>query len=319
VRQLILFACVAPYLTGTVLGAATPAARQFSTYYLAAQTTELALYTSPDGSAGDAIAVTPQGTVAVVGYPNSLLIARSASGPSVLGIAGSPAFHVSQTVAPRELISIYGLGIGPPGSQSAQITNGVIGNSLGGVQVLFDGKPAALLYGGPTQINAIVPASVVGRQSTAIQIVAPSGTVDGPTLQVQPALPQVFADVTGRATAVNQDGTLNSAANPAPSGTIVSVWITGGGAISGGAPDNRINTVLNDSPFPMSVLSSASSQAGGQQSLEVLYGGDAPLLPSGVSQVNFRTPPAGFGGAGTLEFQIQAGTAVSEVFYVYVK
>ena len=37
----------------------------------------------------------------------------------------------------------------------ANIVNGVVTNSLGGVQVLFDGIAAPLLCG-PTQINAVV-------------------------------------------------------------------------------------------------------------------------------------------------------------------
>ena len=89
-----------------------------------------ALYAAPDGAAGRAIAVTPQGTVAALGYPNSLLIGRSSVGPSLFGLAGAPEFHVSAVIAPREVISIYGLGIGPANAQSAQVTNGVIGRLL---------------------------------------------------------------------------------------------------------------------------------------------------------------------------------------------
>jgi len=185
--------------------------------------------------------------------------------------------------------------------------------------VLFDGKPAALLYAGPTQINTIAPTAIAGRQSTAIQIVTPSGTIAGPALAVEPTLPLIFADITGHATAINQDGTLNTATNPAPAATVVSLWMTGAGAVPGGAPDDRITTNLNDNPFPISVLSPANSQGGGQLSLEVLYGGDAPLLPSGVTQVNFRIPPIRLGSDGKLQFQIEAGTAISDFQYVYVK
>ena len=278
----------------------------------------MALYTAPDGAAGGAIAVTPQGTVAALGYPNSLLIGRPSGGPSLFGIAGTPEYHVSPVIAPREVISIYGLGIGPANAQSAQVTNGVIGNTLGGVQVLFDGKPAALLYAGPTQINAIAPTAIAGHQSTAIEIVTPSGPIAGPTLTVQPTLPLVFADITGHATAINQDGTLNTPTNSAPAGTAVALWMTGAGAVAGSS-DDQITTNLNDNPFPISVLSSANAVGGGLLSLEVLYGGDAPFLPSGVTQVNFRIPAIRPGSDGTLQFQIEAGPAISDFQYVYVK
>ncbi len=110
---------------------------------------------------------------------------------------------------------------------------------------------------------------------------------------MQQAVPDIFEDIGGHATGINQDGTLNTASNPAAFGSIVTVFLTGAGDVAGGRPDNRINTSLNDNPFPISVLSSANAQDGGLLSLEVLYDGDAPLEPSGVSQVNF--PFAGGG------------------------
>jgi len=50
-----------------------------------------------------------------------------------------------------------------------------------------------------------------------------------------------------------------------------------------------------------------------------LYGGDAPLLPSGITQVNFRIPAIRAGSDGRLQFQIEAGAAISDFHYVYVK
>jgi uncharacterized protein (TIGR03437 family) len=313
------------WLTGISASGALPAGAdaRLGQGYIAALSSDgravTALYTAPDGAAGGALVVTPQGTVAALGYPDSLLIGHPSSGPSLFGIAGVPEFHVSAVIAPREVISLYGLGIGPATAQPAQVTNGMIARSLGGVQVLFDGNPAALLYAGPAQINAIVPTAIAGRQSTAIQIVTPTGTIAGPTLAVQPALPLIFAGISGQAVAINQDGALNTQTNPAPAGTVVALWMTGAGAVPGGAPDDRITANLTDNPFPISVLSSANATGGGLLSLEVLYGGDAPLLPSGITQVNFRIPAIRPGTNGTLQFQIEAGPATSDYQYVYVK
>jgi uncharacterized protein (TIGR03437 family) len=279
------------------------------------------LYSAPAGASSTAIAITAQGTIAALGYPNSMLIGRPSDGPSVMGIAGSAAFRVSPFVAPRELVSIYGIGIGPASALPAQITDGVIANSLGGIQVLFGGAPAALLYAGPSQINAIVPTGVAAHSRTAVQIVTASGTIDGPTLLVQPALPEVFTDVAGRAIAMNQDGTLNSASNPAPLGSIVSVFATGTGDVIGGRPDNRINASLNQNPVPISVFSFLDALGeSGHQSLEVLYDGDAPQAPSGVSQVNFRLPAfARLPVTNMLQLQIGVGAALSDTFSIYIK
>jgi uncharacterized protein (TIGR03437 family) len=248
----------------------------------------LSLFTVPDGGAGAAIQATKSGAVDVLGTSGALLI-PGASAPSLLGLAGAPSYTVSSAVAPRELVSLYGMGLGPTTGQNASTTNGVIPDSVSGVEVLFDGVPAALLYAGPTQINAIVPAAA-GRETTTISIVTPTGTIAGPTLSIVPTLPEVFANIEGYATAVNQDGTLNSAAHPAPANSIVSIWLTGGGAQSY-TPDNTINASLRGNPYPVSILASNSLVPFPElTSLEVLYAGDAPGQPSGVIQVNFLLP-----------------------------
>src|SRR5260370_29425886 len=103
------------------------------------------------------------------------------------------------------------MGMGPAPPASAQVVNGVVTTSLGGVQVLFDGVPAPLLYAGPTQINAIVPAEVSGHDTTTLQVMTPSGAIGGPTMLIRPTKPGVFLSLpivsfVPYAAALNQDG-----------------------------------------------------------------------------------------------------------------
>jgi uncharacterized protein (TIGR03437 family) len=271
----------------------------------------VSLFTAPNGAAGAAIAITPQGTLAALGSAGSLLISSSTAGPSLMGIAGAASSGISATVCARELLSIYGINIGASSALGPQIANNIISTSLGGVQVLFNGVPAALLYASPTQINAIVPSAVAGQATTTIQIVTPSGAIDGPVLAVQPTQPQVFLNAAGSALALNQDGTVNSASNQAQPGSIVTIWMTGGGALPG-TPDDVINTSLSANPYPISMATGFESA--GTSPLTVLYAGDAPGLASGVIQVNFQLPatPAANGfpliveaGGVTVSFFIQ--------------
>jgi uncharacterized protein (TIGR03437 family) len=300
--------------------AASPVLGQSYLAALSADAATLAaIYTAPEGATGNALAVSSRGAVATLGLPNSLLLAKNAVGPSVLGVAELTSYRISQALSARELVSIYGIGIGPESPQSAAITDGVISNSLGGVQVLFNGKPAALLYAGPTQINAIVPN--LNQQNITIRIVTPSGMVDGPTLGLVSAQPEVFTDIGGHAAALNEDGTLNSALNPAPRGSAVSVWMTGAVSLFD-AIDNRINTSLSQDPT-VSAVAYFNSSRGGFQPLDVLYAGDAPLLPSGVTQVNFRVPaslPPNWIVNGQLKCYIVADYMFdSEMFTIYVR
>jgi uncharacterized protein (TIGR03437 family) len=273
----------------------------------------LSLFTVPDGGAGAAIQTTAAGAIDVLGSSGALLISGT-SAASLLGLAGAPSYTVSSAVAARELVSLYGIGLGPATGQNASITNGVIPNSVNGVQVLFDGVPAPLLYAGPTQINAIVPTETVGRETTTISIVTPTGTIIGPTLSVAPTLPEVFANIEGYATAVNQDGTLNSYANPAAENSVVSIWLTGGGAQSY-TPDNTINASLAGNPYPVSILANNPQIPFPEfTSLEVLYAGDAPGEPSGLIQVNFLLPNWFTGN----EFLVQIGAA-TEAFSIWAR
>ena len=258
----------------------------------------------PNGGSGTAIQATSTGMVDTLGSSGALLISSGAAGPSLLGIAGSPSFSTAKAVAPRELITLYGIGLGPSTAVSSSVTSGVLGNVLGGVQVLFDGVPAALLYAGSTQINAIVPAATAGRLASSISVITPTGKIMGPTLPVVSTLPQVFSYTTGFAMAVNENGSLNSFSNPAAAGSVVAIWITGGGAHTD-TPDNQINASLTGNPYPVSVLATDPRIPLAQPtSLEIRYAGDAPELPSGVIQVNFVVPS----WAGTL-YEIQIGNA----------
>lgn len=280
------------------------------------------IVTAPAEAAGQAIVASGAGTTAALGTAGSLLTATGATGPSLVGVVNSAAFAVSNAVAPYELISLYGDGLGPVSPVNAQVVNGLVTTSLAGIRVLFDDVAAPLLYAGPAQVNAIVPREVYGRDITRLRIVTPDGTIDGPSLAVRPSQPQVFRALSDNslsmsALALNQDGTPNSASNPAPLGSVVTVWATGAGVLSPVKSDGAIAAgALSVPNLPVSVLRSADSA--GATSLEVLYAGDAPLMVAGVLQVNFRLPLQ-VSAPGPLVCALQIGSAISASFQVYVK
>jgi uncharacterized protein (TIGR03437 family) len=297
------------------------------------------IFTAPNGAAGQAMILTGAGTVAL-GSGGSLLTVSSGSQPSLVGIGNASAGSVSGAVAPFEFVSLYGIDIGPSSAMQQQVVNGVVTSSLGGVQVLFGGVPAPLMFAGPNQINALVPAEVYGQDSVALQIVMPSGTIDGPLISVRPAQPGVFVQpapansaYSVQAAALNQDGSVNSAANPAALGSIVTVWATGTGMSSVFYSDGTILTSTYGAPtLPVSVFASPFFTGGtgpsgvgftdggppGPLSLEVLYAGDALGLVEGVQQVNFRLP-AQVDSISDIGFQLRIGDASSNDFVLYLK
>ena len=258
------------------------------------------------GIVGQDLVLTATGGFAALGGLGTLWIETATPGPSLLAVTNSASGQYSTAVAPYELITLYGVGIGPKAPINGQVQNGIFTTSLGGCQVLFDGVAAPLLYADSGQINAVVPRAVY--TSTHIKVVTPTGTVDGPTLPVS-FQPGIFQNSqTGFAAALNQDGSVNSPSNPAKAGAIVAVFATGGGA--GNFNDGAL--------VPIGIYNASTSVwAGNQRSFEVVFAGDAPGLVVGVMQINFRLPdslPPGntlsfsliIGGVSTSQNQIAA-------------
>jgi uncharacterized protein (TIGR03437 family) len=137
-------------------------------------------------------------------------------------------------VARYQILSIFGSGLGPAKGVSA--TN-YSTNTLGGVTITVGTLPAPLLYASSTQINFAVP--LVLEQSRANLALLVNGatsalrelplTYANPSLFINPA--QTFPNGAPSPgfvpMALNADGSVNSSTNPAPQGSIVSVFVNG--------------------------------------------------------------------------------------------
>lgn len=274
-----------------------------------------ALYTGGAGMFGQALALTPAGSPVALG-DGILMLPNSSGGPSLLGVGNSAGSAASAVIAPTELVSFYGTGLGPAAPLSAQVVNSVVQSSLGGYQLLMGGVAAPLLYVGANQINAVVPIEMSAQDAVPVSLVTPAGTFPLADLYVRPSDPEIFHDpVSGYAIAVNQDGTFNSETNPAHAGQIVSIWATGAGLESGFQTfgDGWILAGLDVKPvLPLSVLVNA------QYSLEVDYAADAPGDVLGMVQVNFRLQEWVGAAAGTLMVSLQVGSAIGAPVGLYV-
>ncbi len=143
-------------------------------------------------------------------------------------------YGIGLAVAPGEIVTIMGLGLGPEsGIVPALYPGSSLPTELVGTVVKFGGVPAALLYVQNRQINLMVPYSL--RRGSAPVTVERAGRVLGPyNLNVTPAVPGFFTTGqlgTGQILAFNEDGTLNSESNPAPRETIPTLLVTGFGVL----------------------------------------------------------------------------------------
>jgi uncharacterized protein (TIGR03437 family) len=164
------------------------------------------------------------------------------------------------------------------------------------------------------QINAIIPFGVA--QNPATLIVTSNGSPSNSArLGVVHATPGVFTS--GGiwqnypvAAALNQDGSINSASNPAAAGSIVSIFATGLGALTTQPADGSL--------IVGPVLPSLTTRVligSGAQFLDIPYAGPAPDEVAGVMQVNFRLPSTLTGAPPIIMF---VGNWLSEYFTVWV-
>jgi trimeric autotransporter adhesin len=177
---------------------------------------------SGDGGAASAatlasprdLAVDGQGRIYISDQDNNRVRKLTPSSLSIRTVVNAASL-IAGPVAPGEAISIFGPQLGP--------------------QVYFDGAPAVVLFASKTQVNVIVPASVAGKTLTQLQVRSDAAGADSFALTVRDAAPALFTidgSGLGQAAVVNQDGTINSTSNPAPAGTIVSLYGTGNGGLN---------------------------------------------------------------------------------------
>jgi uncharacterized protein (TIGR03437 family) len=184
--------------------------------------------------------------------------------------------------------------------------NGRIPFELANVVVRVGDRSAVMIYARHDQINAIVPYEAELGRVANIQVFNPGGGSGGFGVSAAESAPGLFTANglgVGAAAALNQDGSLNTAQNPAARGDIVVLYGTGEGELD---PPAETHIPAGDSPG-VPVLDVAVSIGG--VPAEILYAGQAPGF-SGLLQVNARVPAQSLVG-DAVEVELRVGGAAS--------
>jgi len=279
---------------------------------------------------GAGLTTAPDGAVDVVSNPGqpqvpngSWLLVHLSQQPNAtplqLACVGNAASYDPGPVAPGELVSLFGQGLGPAqGVQPKVNLKSGFPNQLANVQVTFDGKPAPLLYVQDNQINTIVPWSLTVGATTEICVVYKEAITNCIERSVASVAPAVFMSEDGiHAAALNQDGSINSSTNPAKPGSIVSIFANGLGPITPAQPDGSIVGMplpVNTEQWSVGYLF-ATIQTGAHFTsvVDVKYAGPAPFQTAGVSQINFA-PFFESGVACSRDLQLLNGDPYTGIF-----
>lgn len=258
-------------------------------------------------------------------YPGTITIsANDGSGQkftvnATLTVTAPPAPQISRVVSsatqqltwlsPGLIVAIQGIGLGPANLVNGTLlAPGAVDTVAGGTRVLIGGVPAPIVAAKSDGVVAVVPYLVRG-QSTVNVVVEYQGIQSASfPMAVLDSAPGIYTrdgSGVGQAAIANENGSPNTAANPAVPGTIVSIFGTGEGETRPLGQDGRV--IVTDYRTPILPV---RFYLNGRE-LEILYAGSVPGAVSGALQVNVRIP-LDLNMTGSLPIELQVGPRASQ-------
>jgi len=193
--------------------------------------------------------------------------------------------YAGGAVATGEIVSIFGSNFASNGVNAP--VNNAIPTVLGRTKVMIGSQALPLLAVTPNQINAIVPYLPSETSvSVAVQVDgALSPAVSLPLAATAPGLATSDSSGAGQGAILNQDGSVNSRANPAVRGSFISLFGAGAGV---SMPQIPLGALALATPYPIPQANVTVTIGG--QAAPTQYAGAAPYLTNGVFQINAQVP-----------------------------
>ena len=241
--------------------------------------------------------------------------------PAVAAITNAASFGNANTISPRQLITLFGTGLGPlngqglvldgllrAGSQPAPYPALVLGNFSGTIPLAtLTGTTLPVVYSNDQQVTVQGVTAIPAGGESLLYFSWQGLTLIHPVrVQVVAATPGLF-DV-----ALNDDGARNSATEPVARGGVLQLYATGLGAID-------TNPALGDF-FSLTGITGTVNEVTatvGGMAAEVLFAGGAPGQIGGLYQVNVRVPLEA--AAGMIPLMLEVAGQSSNVLTVSVR
>ncbi len=193
-------------------------------------------------------------------------------------------------IAPNTIVSLYGTDLAyvTRGITSEDLRGQVLPTTLGGtgVRVLVGKLNANIYFISPTQINFLVPASLLAGP-VDVQIGLDSRYGPAVKVTLTPAAPALFQGDTQFVVGTRPDGSTISKDRPAVPGEIIVLYATGLGIADKNLPDGQLPTMA----YPIQRSADFRVRIGGAllSSGSVYYVGVTPGF-AGLYQINLKLP-----------------------------
>jgi uncharacterized protein (TIGR03437 family) len=200
---------------------------------------------------------------------------------------------ITNAYAPGELVNLYGnFGVSTQTNQALPIPT-----TLGGVQVLVNGRPAPVSLVSQHQISALIPYEVAGEYFATFQVAVNGTESNKVTVYVDNTSPGIYTlteNGIGAGAILHSDYTLVSDSNPATPGETLLLFMNGLGPVTPQLADGQAapGRPVSVSVEERSVLVVLEDEAGDQAFPNVSFAGLAPGF-AGLYQVNFTLPTTG--------------------------
>ncbi len=220
-------------------------------------------------------------------------------GPQVWAATNAASYSVVG-ISPGELISIFGVGLGPAvmsrysGTSPLPVSLPATGPAT---SVTIDGVAAPLLFTSASQINCIAPYEIAGKSGTTVNVVVTYNSIASTAFKVSvvDADPGVFTvnysgDGQGAILNVDTSGNLsvNSSANAAARGSNVVIYLTGFGQTTPAGDETQL--IASAYTPAATITASIGGQAATVQSTSVPMGSVPGLLEATVTVPASVTP-----------------------------
>jgi uncharacterized protein (TIGR03437 family) len=268
-------------------------------------------FTDAAGSAlnsPSALAMAPNGDLYIADWQNFLIRKISFRGDAVLtpgGVVDSASFR--SPVAPGSIVTFFGANL-VAGSGQAGAT---WPRTLAQTTVEVNSTTIPLYFVSTSQVIGQLPFEIPAGTASAVVNSAGRRT-NSVTFQVAATAPRIFMIGAPHAAALNQDGAVNTREAPESRGNVITIFMTGLGAV-----DPPVATAQLAPASPLSRPVSVASAVIGGLPADVLFVGLAPGF-IGLAQANLRIPEGAAPGAD-VPVTLQVGVEKSNVATIAVR